>query len=86
MSASSGKSGNGKSGLQRLCGEENHAEESHAEGSRESKSRMFSNGHSMDKPRFTEKWKQKSPAQDEERLQRGKRSQVCISGLTRVLC
>lgn len=39
---------------------------------RESKSRMFSNGHSMDKPRFTGKWKQKSPAQDEERLQRRK--------------
>lgn len=31
MSASSGKSGNGKSGLQRLCGAENQAEESHAE-------------------------------------------------------
>lgn len=41
---------------------------------------MFSSEHSTDKPRFTGKWKQKSPAQDEERLQEENHRKVAYHG------
>lgn len=39
---------------------------------RESKSSAFPKGHSMDEQRLIGKWVQKSPAQEEERLQKEK--------------